>query len=127
MNETIQATLNALITAIIPLLTPFLCAWIAQNFLVLRGKAKDEKQKKYIDIAQDAVITAVESVSQSYVSSLKKSGTFDAKAQEEAFIKSKRAAMDIMSPIAKKVVEEVYGDLSTWLDHKIEQNVKLTK
>ena len=51
----------------------------------INSKTENDTVKKYIEIAEDSVFTAVQSVGQTYVDSLKKSGVFTEEAQRKAF------------------------------------------
>lgn len=126
-NELIQTIVYGVLVPILPVLTAYLVQ-------VLRAMTKEAKNNihsniinKYITIAEDAVSTAVVSVSQTYVDSLKVSGTFDPAAQKEAFEKARLKALAIMGEAAKETIEATYGDLNIWVDNKIEYYIGIYK
>lgn len=85
--------------------------------------AQYEQYNVLIDEAQRIITTIVQSVNQTFVSSLKKAGKFTA----ESAVEAKETALDlakqlITSEIAN-AIETVYGDVSTFLDVMIEQTV----
>jgi len=54
---------------------------------------------------------------------LKKQGGFTKEKQIEAFNMSKQKALEILGDTAIKALNEIYGDLDSWLNTKIEQVV----
>ncbi len=124
-------TWNQIFTAIImPLLTALVglaVVWLNKKRAELAAKIKDETAKKYYDLATDAVLKAVQYTTQTYVDSLKKSGTFTKEAQAEAFERTKMLATTMITRSAKEIITESYGDFNTWITTQIEATVKETK
>lgn len=124
-------TWNQIFTSIIlPLLTALVglaVVWLNKKRVELAAKIKDETAKKYYNLATDAVLKAVQYTTQTYVDSLKKSGTFTKEAQEEAFARSKMLAESMITQSAKEIITETYGDFNTWISTQIEATVKSTK
>jgi hypothetical protein len=87
----------------------------------------NELVKTYLQEAADAVLQAVTYTTQTYVDTLKKQGKFDEAAQKEAFTTAKETALKLLTEDAKEMITSLYGDLTTWLDTKIEQTVKEQK
>ena len=85
--------------------------------------AEYERLNSYIDVAQDAVETAVLSVSQTYVGELKKNGSFT----KEAHYQAKKQAIDIANTLitkdVKKAITNLYGDVDTYIDNLVEKYV----
>jgi hypothetical protein len=90
-------------------------------------KISNELVRQYLQEAIDSVLQAVTYVSQTYVDSLKKQGKFDAEAQKIAFNTAKDIALQLLTEDAKNLITDLYGDLTVWLDTKIEQTVKEQK
>ncbi len=124
-------TWNQIFTAIIlPLLTALVglaVVWLNKKRAELAAKIKDETAKKYYDLATEAVLKAVQYTTQTYVDSLKKSGTFTKEAQETAFAQTKILAEAMITQSAKEIITEAYGDFNTWITAQIEATVKETK
>lgn len=98
-----------------------LLAWgVAELKKYIDAKVKNEHIEKYLGIASDAVYNAVESTMQTFVSTMKKNGTWTKEAADEAFVAARVSALMTMGVEAQKVVEEVAGDLDLWLEQKIE-------
>ena len=85
------------------------------------------KLNQYIDIAQSALSTAVEATAQTYVDSLKQSGSFTEEAQAIAKDKALSIAKKLLTAEVREAVTTVYGDLDTYLDSMLESMVHKTK
>ena len=89
-------------------------------FDVANTYIKDAKVKKIIlDIE-----TAVESTAQTYVDSLKKDGKFDTDAAMVAKDKAIELAKELIGTDGADLIKELYGDVSKYLDAKIEEIIK---
>lgn len=64
---------------------------------------------------------------QTYVDSLKESGTFNAQAQSTALLKAKEIALSQMTAEVKECIIKNYGDIENWLTTQIEATIKLIK
>ena len=114
---TIQEILALLIqAAIIPL-----AAWgVSALTDWLKTKADNERLNKYFDIANDAVITAVTEIMQTFVGELKKSGEWTPERAQEALQRAKLRAQEIMGAATYKALGEIVGDVDGWLTSKAE-------
>lgn len=81
---------------------------------------------KYAD-AVNAIYNAVAYVNQTFVDSLKESGSFDTEAQKQAFLKAKEAAIETMQASTLKWLEKSYVNLDEWFTVQIESAVKAAK
>ncbi len=86
-----------------------------------------EKLNQYNDYAQEAITTAVTSVSQTYVDSLKKSGQFDKTAANNAKKQAIEIAEKLISDNSKIAIETVFGDFEEYINNKIEAVIKNEK
>lgn len=130
MNQTVQQILTAcvpIICLLIAAVAYYLIAIIRSKTATLKAKTNNETANKYIDMASDAVQQAVAYTSQTFVDSLKASGTFDREKQIEAFNKCKSMVLEILSDTATEALNEIYGDFYMWLDSKIEQECREAK
>lgn len=82
---------------------------------------------KYIDAAQAAISTAVTSVSQTYVDSLKADGKFDEAAQTTAKEKAVTIAKNLITDDSKNAISVLFGDFELFLGNTIEAVVKKNK
>lgn len=131
MNETLNELLVTIIQVVIipaiPVLVTFLVKLLKAKADQTTTKISNELVRQYLQEAIDAVLQAVTYVSQTYVDSLKKQGKFDAEAQKKAFSTAKEIALQLLTEDAKNLITDLYGDLTVWLDTKIEQTVKEQK
>ena len=89
-------------------------------FDVANTYIKDAKVKKIVsDIG-----TAVQTVAQTYVDALKKDGKFDTNAAMVAKDKAIELAKELIGTDGADLIKELYGDVSKYLDAKIEEIIK---
>ena len=120
MNQILLNILAAVTTCIILPLISFLGIKLSQW---LSTKIKDEKAAKLLTQATEIVVTAVKSVFQTYVESLKNSGTFDKTAQLEALNKAKAIVTSELTVELKDFIVANYGDLESWITKEIEASI----
>ena len=87
----------------------------------------NQKLNQYIDKAQEIIGNAVLTVSQTYVDTLKKNGSFDEASQEEAKNKAIEIVNKMITEESKNAIIILYGDFNTYLDSMIESLVKQNK
>lgn len=105
----------------------YVCYLIKVKINALKEKTKNDNEIKYLDMLDKTICEAVLATTQTYVDALKKEGKFDAEAQKIAFTKTYEAVMALLTIEAKKYLETAVGDLQTYVNNKIEAEVKLTK
>lgn len=116
--------------AIFPIITiasVYLCYLISTKIDEIKKKTNNEMSKKYLDMLNDTITSAVLTTTQTYVEALKQDGIFNKEAQEKAFQKTYDAVMSMLTEEAKKYLTESIGDLETYITNKIEAEVKITK
>ena len=127
MKDFILTLLAAVLTTAISVATPYVVTFLKKKGVQISEQTQNSKASKYINEATDAVTTAVTAVSQTYVDALKKDNAFTKQAQLEALNRAKDTAISIMSEEAKEFIANAYGDLTTYLTAKIEENVRKQK
>ena len=75
----------------------------------------------------DTITNCVVATNQTYVNALKEQGKFDEEAQKVAFQKTLQAVLTILSTDAKNYIQEVFGDIDTYLNQLIEAEVAIQK
>lgn len=75
----------------------------------------------------ETITSCVIATTQTYVSSLKNQGKFDAEAQKKAFNMTYEAVMSLLTEEATKYLNEAVGDLQLYITQKIEADVNLNK
>lgn len=116
MEVTVNDILYVIFTAAVPLVLRYI-------YQIVSARLADSKYHA----AVTAVFDAVEYVNQTFVDSLKQSGSFDKEAQLHAFTAAKDAALTTMSDATRKWLEKTYADLDAWLEVQIEAAVRATK
>lgn len=105
--------LGTILTTLVTFGTTKLIQW-------MNAKIKDKDIARWSTQITEIVMSAVQSVFQSFVQTLKENSKFDKAAQEEA----KNAAMEIilkqLTPELKKYIEDNFGDMKAWLGTQIE-------
>lgn len=122
-----QTVLNIIEVVITSVFVPLLAWGVKALTDWLKSKTENATLEKYINLASDAVKTAVTATTQTYVDSLKKQGKFDAEAQKIAFDKTLATAKSLLTETALNAINTAYGDVNAWLSSKIESTVAETK
>ena len=127
LNDILKSIIYIIITSILPIIVPYIIKLLNAKIDELTANIENEKAKRYIDVIVDAISIAVTSVNQTYVDSLKESGTFD----EESASVAKRLAMqkakDLITADSKQFIEMAYGDFDKYLENAIESYVRQEK
>jgi len=126
-NETLNLIITAIIVPTLAALVPLLIAFLEQKRNEIKQSIRNENLNKYIDIAEDAISTAVVSVFQTYVEALKKQGQWNEQTAEIAFAEARNKAIAVMGEKAKEALSAAFGDAVLWIDNKIEMYVQLNK
>lgn len=71
----------------------------------------------------DIVTKCVSATNQEFVGDLKKEGKFDRDQQEEAWNKTKNKINKILDDESKEILEKAYGDLNSYINQTIEDEV----
>lgn len=121
--EFIQDLLFAVISAAVPVLTIYACKFLSTKRNEIKIKIDNENIAKILDTVVDTVARCVVNTNQTFVDSLKASGSFTEEAAKEAFNKSKDTALKMLSEEAVNVIKLIYGDLDVYLDTLIESLV----
>ena len=120
MNQILLNILAAVTTCIILPLISFLGIKLSQW---LSTKIKDEKAAALFTKAVDIVTNAVRITFQTYVESLKNSGSFGKEEQLIAFEKAKTIIVSELTEDLKTFITQNYGDLQTWISNQIEASI----
>ncbi len=127
MQEFLKNVFLAVVTTAVPVLTAHLIVLVRQVGDNAVAKTDDIKKQGYIKEITDAITDAVAATNQTYVDTLKKSGSLTKEAQTEAMQKSIDACLASISPAARMFAETAYGDFVTYICTKIEAEVRAQK
>ncbi len=124
LSEILNLVLPTLLTAV---LIPLLVAVGKAVSNYFKTRTKNETLQRYFDMANDAIVTAVAEVMQTFVTTMKNEGTWNKAAAEKAFELAKLKAQEIMGVAALQALPEIVGDVEAWLVSKIEAATLQTK
>ena len=120
MNQILLNVLAAVTTCIILPLISFLGIKLSQW---LSTKIKDEKAQALFAKAIGIVTNAVQVTFQTYVESLKNSGSFGKEEQAIAFDKAKAIITSELTEELKTFITQNYGDLQKWITNQVEATI----
>lgn len=128
MSNEIMNLIETLVFApLIVAISSFLIALIRQQTSRIQEKIKDEKIKRILEVAENAVSQAVSTVSQTYVDELKKDGVFYGDEQRKAFEMSKEKVYKLFTTETMQTIQNNYGDVEEWIATKIEETIAKNK
>ena len=127
MPEIVIQIIQVCVIPLLGILTKFLVDFLSAKRDELNSKTDSEIAQKYTNMIYQTVVDCVIATNQTFVESLKKSGSFDEVAQKEAFNRTMSAVMAILSDDAKEYIAEATGDLNTYLTQLIEAEVNKRK
>ena len=127
MPEIVIQIIQVCVIPLLGILTKFLVDFLSAKRDELNSKTDSEITQKYTNMIYQTVVDCVIATNQTYVESLKKSGSFDEAAQKEAFNRTMSTVMAILSDDAKEYITEATGDLNTYLTQLIEAEVNKRK
>lgn len=127
MPEIVIQIIQVCVIPLLGILTKYLVDYLTAKRNEINSKTDNETAQKYINMIYQTVVDCVIATNQTYVDSLKKSGSFDEAAQKEAFNRTMNAIMTILSDDAKEYITETTGDLNTYLTQLIEAEVNKRK
>ena len=120
MNQILLNVLAAVTTCIVLPLISFLGIKLSQW---LSTKIKDEKAQALFTKAIGIVTNAVQVTFQTYVESLKNSGSFGKEEQAIAFDKAKAIITSELTEELKAFITQNYGDLQKWIANQVEATI----
>lgn len=127
MPEIVIQIIQVCVIPLLGILTKYLVDYLTAKRNEINSKTDNETAQKYTNMIYQTVVDCVIATNQTYVDSLKKSGSFDEAAQKEAFNRTMNAIMTILSDDAKEYITEATGDLNTYLTQLIEVEVNKRK
>lgn len=127
MPEIVIQIIQVCVIPLLGILTKYLVDYLTAKRNEINSKTDNETVQKYTNMIYQTVVDCVIATNQTYVDSLKKSGSFDEAAQKEAFNRTMNAIMTILSDDAKEYITEATGDLNTYLTQLIESEVNKRK
>lgn len=125
--ELLKVFMYAMITVVLPVVYAELRKWVKANVESNLNQVKNDNLKFAIEELYKVVDTAVDSTTQTYVESLKKSGVFDAEAQETARKLAIEEAKKNLSAGTKEILQTTYDNLDGYIDDIIQSLITKKK
>lgn len=125
--ELLTQIFQVCIIPLVGILTKCLVSYLNAKREELKVKTDNEVASKYIDMISQTITDCVIATNQTYVDSLKASGSFDKEAQEKAFNSTLEAVLAILSDDAKDYIANITGDMNTYLINQIEATVNANR
>lgn len=126
-KEILLQILYIVITGTLPIIAACVAKYIKSAIRKNAANIKNEKIRNLIGYAGDAVSLAVSTVSQTYVDSLKKSGSFDKVAQMTAKQMAIDKAKALITKEMRDAIESIYSSFDSYMDSYIEGVVRAGK
>lgn len=123
-NELISTIFQVVILPLLTVLTGFAVKWVNAKAKELKATTDNVYTHKYIEMLQDTIVKTVIAVNQTYVDTLKQQGSFDKAAQEEAFKRVYETVLLSLNEEAYEYLNNIFGDLQTYITAQIEAAVK---
>ncbi|MBU1094535.1 MAG: hypothetical protein KKH01_08740 [Firmicutes bacterium] len=122
MNEIVTSIIGIIVTTVV---LPLVTLGGTKLIQYLTSKIKDDHARRILSSITSSVERAVRVVFQTYVESLKKSGTFDREAQKTALVLAKQEVTRELSIEAKEFIINNYGDLNKFISNQIEATINI--
>lgn len=127
MLDMIEEIARVCIVPLLGILVKYLVTYLTAKKDSIKANTDSETAKKYTDMIYQTVVDCVVATNQTYVDTLKKSGNFTPEAQKEAFDRTMKAVLAILTDDAKDYIQQATGDLNTYLTSLIESQVNVHK
>ena len=102
------------------LVTAFI-GWLSTTAIIwLNNKIKDQKLARWSSAIAKIIFDAVQTVQQTFVDEMKKSGKFDAEAAKRAKDKAMAIIKGQLTEELRKYITDNFGDMEEWLMNQIE-------
>jgi len=124
MNEIIISIISVVVTSVV---LPLITLGGTKLIQLINQKIKDEKARNLLTGLTTIVERSVRSVTQTYVDSLKKSGSFDQEAQLIALSIAKEEVFKQLNEETKIFIKDNYGDINAFVTTQIESTINLLK
>lgn len=124
--ETMNVVITSIIIPILVALVALFVQYASAKAAELKIKLHNEDVAKYVDIAEDAVVTAVGATAQVLVDALKdlaENGQLSETQKAQAFAEARNRALAIMGLAGREAVKELYGSFDDWIANKIDYYV----
>lgn len=125
--ELIAQLFELVIIPLLGIVTAYIVKLVNKKLTEIDISVDNELTSKYIKMLDKTISECVLATNQTYVESLKNKGEFTAEAQKEAFQKTFNAVVNILGQDTIEYLNEAVGDLTVYIETKIESEVRINK
>lgn len=125
--ELLQQIFQVCIIPLLGVLTSYIVMYVRKKTDELKQTTDNEMYHKYLEMLKETVVDCVLATNQTYVEALKKKNAFDKEAQKEAFALTYNAVISILAEDAQEYLDNVFDDLSGFIEKLIEAEVNKNK
>lgn len=124
MNEIIISIISVVVTSVV---LPLITLGGTKLIQLINQKIKDEKTRNLLNGLTTIVERAVRSVTQTYVDSLKKSGSFDQEVQLIALSITQEEVFKQLNEETITFMKDNFGDINAFVTTQIESTINIIK
>ena len=117
----------AVVIVVVPILAKYAISFLASKKSEIDAKTDSIVFQDTVSEAIDLIQRVVDTVSQTYVDSLKKSGNFTEEAQKKAFNDALETVKNLLSNDTRELLEVTYSDIDSWIKVQIESYIQSKK
>ena len=125
--ELVNQLLYVVIVGILGVLSKYAVSYLNEKKQAIQKELEETEFQNTMLKAIDIIESAIETTSQTYVDALKKQGTFNKEAQEEALKRTVEDAMLLLPSEAKALIEVTFNDLDKWVRNYVESYLREQK
>lgn len=126
-QELLKMLIEVVFLPAIPIIVTYVVKTLKAQIKSKIAEVDNNKVAECLNQVCELISQTVTYTTQTYVDALKAEGKFDKDAQMRAFSKTKIAVEAMLSKETLDLLNTLYEDVDTWLETKIEQEVRLQK
>ena len=125
--QLLQQIFEVCVVPLLGVLTAFIVTYIKSKTAEISAATDNALEQKYLAMISETITKCVIATNQTYVDSLKDKDAFDKLAQKDAFERTYKAVLNILSDDIKDYISETFGDAEVYLKTLIESSVNENK
>lgn len=120
--------LYVIILAAIPIISKYVVQFINNKSDEIKSHITNQKQLTLLSTITQMITDVTIKTNQTYVDALKAGdGCWNEETMKEAFYRTKKTIMSLLTQDAEDLIKLLYGDVDEWLDTTIEATVNKLK
>ena len=127
MLDMMLVILQAVVIAVVPIVAVFSTNWLKAKTVQAQETTKSIAVSRYLEEISDAIVNSIRYTAQNYVDDIKGTEAWDSDAQATAARRALNTAKDLLSNDALKYIQEIRGDVNTYLLTLIDAEIRARK